>query len=178
MKEARCLHTRTIYQGRILNLTADQVELPNGHSVEFEMVRHPGAAAIVPVDADNHVIMERQYRYAASGYLLEVPAGKMDKDEAPEACAARELEEEAGVVAQTLTPMGFIYASPGFTDERIWLFLATGLRQTQQALETDEILQLERIPFAEAVAKALRGDITDGKSICALLRAQHFLAAK
>jgi ADP-ribose pyrophosphatase len=169
---------RDIYKGRVIEVSVDTVTLPNGRSVDLELVRHPGAAAIVPIDAQGRVVLVRQARYAASGYLLEVPAGKLDGGEEPRACAERELREETGLSAKTLTPLGFIWVSPGFTNERIWLFLAQGLTEGKQALESDEVLTLERMPLADAVAMAQRGELSDAKSVCGLLRAAHHLASR
>ena len=174
-RAAELAASREAWRGRMLTLNVDTVNLPNGLTVDLEIVRHPGAAAVVPVDKDNHVILVRQVRHATGGWLLEVPAGKLDHGEAPEVCAARELEEEAGVVAGKLVPMGSIWTTPGFSDERIWLYLATDLVQAQQDLDVDEVLTIERLPLKEAVERALSGDIDDAKSVCALLRARHHL---
>ncbi len=172
MIDPQLVERKEIFAGRVVTLSVDRVRLPNDKEIEMELVRHPGAAAIVPLHADGTVVLIRQARYAASGWLLEVPAGKLDANEAPETCAARELEEEAGLKAGKLTPLGFIWVSPGFTNERIWLYLATELTEAQQALEPDEVLTTMRLPLSEAVAMARRGDITDAKSVCALLRVQ------
>jgi ADP-ribose pyrophosphatase len=117
------------------------------------------------------VLLVRQYRYATGGFLLEVPAGKLDPDEAPESCAAREVEEETGFRPRRLDPLGFIWTTPGFTDERIWLFLARDLEATRQVLQHDEVLTVVRMPLPDAVERAVSGEIEDGKSVCALLRA-------
>ena len=127
------------------------------------------------LDARGHVVLVRQYRHAASGFLLEAPAGKLDAGETPEACARRELQEETGFYARDLVSLGFVWASPGFTDERLHLFLAQGIAPRQQALEADEVLTVETLPLAEAVKLAEHGDITDGKTVCALLRARAYL---
>ena len=173
MSEGKRLGGREVYHGRIVRLRVESVQLPNGNVCELELIRHPGAAAVVPVDEHGEVVLVRQYRHAASGWLLEVPAGKLDGDEAPELCAARELEEETGYAASDWTPLGWIWTTPGFTDEKIWLFLARGLTPARQALQADEVLEVERMPLGEAVARAARGEIRDGKSVCALLRAAH-----
>jgi ADP-ribose pyrophosphatase len=168
---AELLARREIHRGRIVDLALERVRLPNGHVVELEMVRHRGAAAVVPLLADGRVALVRQYRHAASGWLLEVPAGTLAEGEAPEACAAREIAEETGYRAGRLEPLGWVWTTPGFTDERIWLYLATGLEPGTPALDADEALEVEHLPLAEAVELALAGEICDAKSVCALLRA-------
>ncbi len=177
------LASREIFTGRTIRLTVDSVRLPNGMEVDLERIHHVGAAAVVPVTAEGEVLLVRQARWATGGWLLEVPAGKLDRStdggtEAPEACAARELEEETGFRAGHFEPLGWIWTTPGFADEKIWLFLATDLIPTQQTLEADEILHVERMPFAQAVEQALSGEIPDGKTVCALLRAAHRLGQR
>jgi ADP-ribose pyrophosphatase len=174
-KQGECLGSREVYNGRSFRLDVDRVRLPNGVEMDFEMIHHPGAAAIVPVLADRTALMIRQYRYATGGWLLEIPAGKLDPGEAPERCAIRETEEEVGYRPGRLIPLGWIWSSPGFLDEKIWLYLATDLRETQQATDHDEVLEIERMPLQEAIDKAVRGEIHDVKSACALLRAAHHL---
>ena len=169
------IERRSIYDGRVVRLSVDRVRLPNGNVAELEVIRHPGAAAVVPVDDEGRVLLVRQYRYAAGGWLLEVPAGKLDADEPPEVCARREVEEETGQRPGRLVSMGWIFTTPGFTDERIWLFLATGLHPTRQRLQHDEVLTVERLPLDEAVRRAASGEIRDAKSVCALLRTPTFL---
>jgi ADP-ribose pyrophosphatase len=164
------LSRRDIYQGRTFNVEVDQVRLPNGKEVEMEIVRHRGACAVIPLLDDGTVIFVRQYRYATGGWLLEIPAGKLDSGESPETCARREVEEEVGYRADKLESLGWIWATPGFADEKIHLFLATGLEPTPQRLEEDEVLHIERIPLQEAIELAAGGDFHDSKSICALLR--------
>jgi len=172
------LGSREIYRGRTFNVDVDQVRLPNGKEVELELVHHRGAAAVVPVLDDGTVLLVRQYRYATGGWLLEIPAGKLDNGESPETCAGREAEEEVGYRPSKLEPLGWIWSTPGFADEKIWLFLATGLELTKQGLEEDEVLQIERMPFQEAVEKAASGEIHDAKSAVALLRAARVYEQK
>jgi len=173
MRDAERLERRKVYRGRIVDLSVDRVRLPNGHVSELELIRHPGAAAVVPVDRNGDVILVRQYRYATDGWLLEVPAGKLDDSEAPELCATREVEEETGYKTGRLIPMGWIWTTPGFTDEKIWLFLGTDLTPSQSSLQPDEILSVQRMPLEKAVDLARSGEICDAKSVCALLRASH-----
>lgn len=160
-----------MYEGRFLTVNVDEVLLPDGRSCELEMIRHPGAAAVVPFDGAGNVILVRQYRYAADGWLLEVPAGKLDRGESPEDCALREVEEETGYKVGRLDPLGWIFTTPGFTDERIWLFRGTDLERGTQQLQSNELLEVVTLPLDEAVRAAADGKIRDSKSVCALLRA-------
>jgi ADP-ribose pyrophosphatase len=175
VNDVKLLASRRVFQGKVVDLSVDRVELPNGNVCDLEMIRHPGAAAVVPVDPAGNVLLVRQYRYAASGWLYEVPAGKLDAGEPPSVCATREVEEETGWRPGRLTEMGWIWTTPGFTDERIWLYLATDLEESEQALQPDEVLSVERMPLEQAVDLARRGEIRDAKSVCALLRALSFL---
>jgi ADP-ribose pyrophosphatase len=172
---AERLSSRTVFEGRRVQVRVDRLRLPGGREHDFEMIHHPGAAAVVPLLATGDVLMLRQYRYATGGWLLEIPAGTMSPGEAPEACAARELQEETGFQAAALQPLGWIWTTPGFTDERIWLYLATGLSAGRQALDDDEMLTLARMPLVQAVTMAAGGEIVDGKSVAALLRASSRL---
>jgi ADP-ribose pyrophosphatase len=170
-----------IYQGRVVDLSLDRVRLPNGNVTDLEMIRHPGAAVALPLDTGQdgieYALLVRQYRYAADGWLLEVPGGKLDGPEPPETCARREIEEEIGFEAGELVGLGSILTTPGFTDERIWLYLARDLKPIEggQALEDDEVLEIERLPLADAVERAISGDIVDAKTVAALLRAAAML---
>lgn len=171
---AERLASRKAFQGRHVEVDVDRVRLPNGHVAELELIHHPGAAAIVAVDS-GELLLVRQYRYATGGWLLEVPAGTLAPGESPAACAARELIEETGYGAQRWQPLGWVWSSPGFTDEKIWLFLASELAPARQRLEQDEVLSLARLPVSEAIEKAARGEIHDGKSLAALLLARPHL---
>ena len=175
MKEGKLLESRQVHDGKVVKLSVDRVELPNGSVTELEVIRHQGAAAVVPLTADGDVLLVRQYRHATGGWLLEVPAGKLDPGEAPDVCAVRETEEEVGYQTGRLDPLGWIWTTPGFTDEVIWLYLARDLVPGSQNLDGDEVLSVERMPLEEAVSKAHQGEICDGKSVCALLRAAAFL---
>lgn len=169
---------REIYTGRVVHLTAEEIVLPNGHRMEIEIIRHPGASAMVPVTADGKVILLRQYRHAAGGFLIEVPAGKLDPGEAPEVCAARELTEEAGVVAGRLTRLASIVPAPGFADEVIHIYLAEELSPAETAHEASEVITLFRRPLEECLSMIATGEIVDSKSICALFLADRFIRAR
>ena len=157
-----------IYRGKILNLDLETVTLPNGATVELEIIHHPGASAVVPLREDGQVLLIRQYRHAAGGYIYEIPAGKLAPGEEPRDCALRELEEEIGVRAGVLTPLLSILTTPGFTDETIHLFVARDLKPGRQHLDPDEVLEVAAVPLAEALAWIERGVIRDGKTIVAL----------
>ena len=175
------IERKPVHKGRIVDLSIDTVRFPNGQTGQLEMIRHSGASAVLPVlsdlDADDpQILLIRQYRYAAGGYLLEVPAGRPDKEgEDWEVCARRELQEETGLVAERLIPLTAIYTTPGFTDEKIYLFLALGLTTGETKLDEDEFLATETMPMSEALRMVRDGEITDAKTICTLLYAAGFL---
>ncbi len=160
--------TKTIYRGRVVDLDLDTVTLPNGTTIELEILRHPGAAAIVALRPDETVLLTRQYRHAAGGYIYEIPAGKLDRGEDARTCAARELEEETGYRAATIEPLLSMLTTPGFTDEMIHLFLATGLGPGVQQLGRDEVLQVIEMPLSRAIDLIQDGTIRDGKTIVGL----------
>jgi ADP-ribose pyrophosphatase len=175
------LHSRTVHVGRVVHLSMDTVRFPDGSTGELEMVRHSGAAAVLPVIHDGtdgpRVVLVRQYRYAAGGEILEVPAGRPDvPGEEWESCARRELEEETGLRARTLRRLGSILTTPGFTDEEIHVFMATELSPGQSAHDQDEFLAPVEMTLAEAMTMVRDGEIRDAKTICALALAQAALA--
>ena len=172
--------TERLYSGRIVNLDRDTVRFPDGSTGELEMLRHPGASAVVPFlddpeAADPRVLLLRQFRHAADGYIWEIPAGRLDPGEAPEACARRELEEETGMRAKRLDRLTTIYTTPGFTDERIHLFLASELDEGDHRREADEFMELHIRRWSEVREMIQRGEIGDGKTLVALLFAQAFI---
>ena len=175
------IERRPIHKGRIVDLSMDTVRFPNGKTGQLEMIRHSGASAVLPVlsdlDADDpQIVLIKQYRYAAGGYLLEVPAGRPDHEgEDWEVCARRELEEETGLVAERLIALTSIYTTPGFTDEKIRVFVAIGLSTGKTALDEDEFLDTVTMPMSEALEMVRDGEITDAKTICTLLYAAGFL---
>jgi ADP-ribose pyrophosphatase len=164
-------HAQQIYKGRIVDLRLEQVELPNGLKVELEVVHHPGAAAVVAVDAQGEVTLLRQYRHAVGGFIWEIPAGTLAAGEAPDACARRELREETGLTAAAWTALGSIVTTPGFCDERIHLFLARELSNGHPTLDHDEVLTVTRMPLQRALEMVRTGELEDAKSIAGLHRA-------
>ena len=172
--------SRRVYTGRIISVDVDKVRFPNGATGELEMVRHPGASAVVPFlddpkSPDPQIILIRQYRYAANGFVHEVPAGRLDNGEDPRDCALRELKEETGYSAKELIPLTTFYTTPGFTDEKIHLFAATGLTEGTSQLESDEVLDLVRVPVSRALEMISTGELVDGKSMVAIFFASQFL---
>jgi ADP-ribose pyrophosphatase len=176
------LATRRVYSGRVLDLDVDTVRFPDGSQGELEIIRHPGAAAVVPVLSDPRgpdpvLLLLRQYRYAVGGPVWEIPAGRLDSGESPEACARRELGEEAGVVAGRLDRLTTIWTTPGFTDEAIHLFWATELQTTRHAREPDEFIQVVTKPLSEVLQLIRDGEIRDGKTVVAILYMAGFIFA-
>ena len=177
------IESRRIYTGKIVSLDVDTVRFPDGSTGELEMIRHPGASAVVPFLSDPRgddpqVLMIRQYRYAADGYLYEIPAGRLDQGEAPRDCAVRELKEETGCTAEQVDYLITLYTTPGFTDEKIHLFMATGLSTGETKHEVDEFLDLQPMPLSRALEMVERGEIQDAKTIIGLLFAAGFRAGR
>ena len=163
------IQTKRMYTGIIVNVDVDTVTLPNGLTVDLEVVRHPGAAAVVPLkDDDGTVVLIRQFRQAAGGFIYEIPAGKLYPGEDPMACAARELEEEIGYRAGKLELLSSILTAPGFTDEVIHVYKGTGLTVGKQQLDRDEVLEVIELPLREAISMIETGLIRDAKSIVGL----------
>lgn len=165
-----------IFTGRVIQVTLEQVTLPNGRQTELEIVRHPGGAAVVALDAKERICLLRQYRHAAGGWIWELPAGKLDPGEPPLATARRELEEEAGMHAGRWQSLGDCLSSPGVFTEVVHLYLATELTRVGQRLEDHEVIEVHWIPFETALAMAHRGELRDGKTLAGLLRASAALA--
>ena len=159
-----------VYRGRIIDVVVDTVREGELTYVR-EVVRHPGGACVVAVYDDGTVALVRQYRHPTVRYVLELPAGRLTPPERPEECAARELEEELGVVAGRMEKLTEFFTTPGFCAEKLWVFLATDLRATAQALEEDEVLEIVRVSFARAFEMMAAGEIEDAKTIIGLLLA-------
>ena len=160
--------TKSIYHGKVITVNIDTVTLPNGLTVDLEMVRHPGAAAVVPLKEDGTVILIRQFRHAAGGFIYEIPAGKLHPGEDPKACAARELEEEIGYQAGRLELLSSIFTAPGFTDEVIHIYKATAMTKGRQHLDRDEVLDVIEMPLQEAMDMIRVGTIRDAKTMVGL----------
>ena len=160
--------TKSIFHGKVITVNIDTVTLPNGVTVDLEMVRHPGAAAVVPLKEDGTVILIRQFRHAAGGFIYEIPAGKLHPGEDPKACAARELEEEVGYLAGRLELLSSIFTAPGFTDEVIHIYKATAMTKGRQHLDRDEVLEVVEMPLQEAMDMIRVGTIRDAKTMVGL----------
>jgi ADP-ribose pyrophosphatase len=183
MGDSPRVSTRRVYTGRVINLDVDTVRFPNGTVGDLEMIRHPGASAVVPflsdpAGDDPQVLLIRQYRYAAERYLYEIPAGRLDPGEEPETCARRELREETGCTAERVEHLTTMYTTPGFTDERIHLFMAVGLTKGEDAREADEFIEVETMSLSRALTLIQQGEIQDGKTTLGLLFAAGFRAGK
>ena len=173
------LATERIHTGKIIKLDRDRVRYPDGSEADLEIIRHSGASAVVPFltdpeGDDPQILLLRQYRYAAEGYIYEIPAGRLDPGEEPAACAARELKEETGCTAAKIEPLFTMLTTPGFTDERIHVFLATGLTHGQSAREADEFVDVIVMRLSEALELIERGEVPDGKTALGILYAAGF----
>lgn len=168
----KTLASERIYDGTIIHVRRDRVLLPNGHTSMREIVEHPGGVGILALDRDGTVLLVRQYRYAFGRTLLEIPAGKREPEEEPFATARRELREETGVTADSWTPLGSLIASPGCYDEVLYLYLAQDLRYGDTDPDEDEFLRVERMSLDELARRCIDGEITDAKTVCAVLKAK------
>lgn len=159
------------------------MRFPDGHTGELEMVRHPGASAVIPFVSDPYgddpqILLIKQYRYAADEFIYEIPAGKLDDDEDPRICAERELREETGCSAERIEHLYTFYTTPGFTDERIHAYMATGLRHGETAHEKDEFMSVETVPLSAALELIKSGELKDAKSALAILYVAGFRLAR
>jgi 8-oxo-dGTP pyrophosphatase MutT (NUDIX family) len=164
-----------VFTGRVLQVNVEEVRLPNDHVATLDMVHHPGGAAIAALDEAGRICLVRQYRHAANGYIWEIPAGKIDHNEPPLQTAQRELEEEAGRRARQWRSLGDFLPSPGFLTEVVHLFLATGLTEVSNRLEASEVLEAHWLPFEQVMQMARSGELRDGKTLAALLRAAAYV---
>jgi len=177
------LGSRRVYTGRVLNLDIDQVRFPDKSTGELEIIRHPGASAVIPflsdpAGGDPQILLIKQYRYAAEDFLYEVPAGRLDPNESPADCARRELMEETGCSAERIEPLYTFYTTPGFIDERIHGFIATGLTRGESRREPDEFMTLETMTLSHALELIQRGEIRDAKTALLILFAAGFRAGR
>jgi ADP-ribose pyrophosphatase len=180
MGEAK-LGSRRVYTGRVLNLDIDKVRFPDNSTGELEIIRHPGASAVLPFlsepdSEDPQILLIKQYRYAAEDFLYEVPAGRLDPGEDPLDCARRELVEETGCSAERIEPLYTFYTTPGFIDERIHGFIATGLTRGESSREADEFMTVETMTLSHALELIRKGEIRDGKTAVLILYAAGFRA--
>ena len=173
--------SRFVHSGRVVHLSVDTVRFPDGSTGELELIRHSGAAAVLPVlgepdETDPDVLLVRQFRYATGGYIYEVPAGRPDRyGEDWEVCAKRELEEETGLVAGTLEHLTAIHTTPGFTDELIHLYIARNLQEGSIRRDEDEFMDVVRLKLSSVLEMIRTGEITDGKTICSVLYVATFV---
>jgi ADP-ribose pyrophosphatase len=174
MSEATILQRRVVHTGRVFELAVESVRLPNGVAVDLDVLRHPGAAAILPLTDAGEVLLIRQFRHAAGGEIWEIPAGTLNRGEKPFDCAHRELEEEVGMRAAELVELGEIVPVPGYSTERIHLYLARSLTASKQGLDADELIsEVRAVPAVEAVRWVVDGTIVDAKSAVAICRARE-----
>jgi ADP-ribose pyrophosphatase len=175
------LRSERIWTGKVFNFDVDRIRYPNGKEADFAIIRHPGASAVIPYlsepEADDpQILLLRQYRYAAGGYLYEVPAGRLDPGESPAECARRELQEETGCTAARVEELCSMFMTPGYTDERIHFFLATGITLGEADREEDEFAETVVLPLSRALAMIEQGEITDAKTAVAILFSAGFRA--
>ncbi len=169
--------SKTIYTGRVFKLASDNITLSNGVNLDIDIIRHPGASAIVPLLSQNAVILIKQYRYAAGGYIWEIPAGTLNPGESPLECAKRELIEETGYRADKMEKLTEIVPVPGYSDERIHIFLATDLSPAKQNLDRDEMLNVHEVKMEAALEMIAKGEIIDSKTISGLYLASIMTAS-
>lgn len=173
------IRSEEIYHGKILHITRDTVLLENGTEALREVVHHPGGACVVPLTANGEVLMVRQFRYPHLAETLEVPAGKLEYGEDPLECAVRELKEEAGCTAEALEPLGWLFPTPAYDKEVIYMYLARHLHENKgQSLDEDEFLDVERIPLKKAVEMVMNNEIFDAKTQIALLKTARLLESE
>ena len=165
-----------IFSGRLIDLYFDQIELPNGKSSTREWIKHPGAVCIIPILPNGNLCLIRQYRYGPRAEFIEIPAGKLDVGEDPLVCAKRELEEEIGYIAGKLTLLTNIHPAIGFSNEKMWVYLAEDLILSKQSLDQDEFLELYPIPVKKAIDLIYEGKITDVKTVIGILWLDKFLS--
>jgi ADP-ribose pyrophosphatase len=172
MMEEKTIKTKGIYEGKIINLRVDTIKLPDGREATREIIEHPGGVAVLPVDADGNVYLVRQYRKPIEHALLEAPAGKLCKGEEHLSCGIMELKEETGLTAGSITYLGFVFPSPGYSNEVIHLYLARQLSHGQQNTDSDEFVDIEVYHIDDVIKMCQSGEITDAKTVAAVFRAK------
>ena len=175
MLKPKVVASTPAHDGRVIKVSTERLRYSNGREYDVDYVRHPGAAAVVAIDAANRVCLVRQYRHGIEDFMWEIPAGKLDAGEPPEVCAVRELQEETGVSARRWTPLGVYIPAPSIFTELIHLYLARDLNVGAASPDADEELELKWLPLDQAIGHVLRGEWNDGKTAMALLRAQFQL---
>jgi ADP-ribose pyrophosphatase len=175
MRKPEVVASTPQHRGRVIQVSTERLRYANGREFDIDYVRHPGAAAVVAVDAGSRVCLVRQYRHGVEDFLWEIPAGKLDAGEPPQICAVRELQEEAGVTAQRFTSLGLYMPAPGIFTEVIHLYLARDLEVGPSNPDADEELEVKWLPLEQAIGQVLSGELNDGKTALGLWRAQHQL---
>ena len=172
-ERSETINQETVFSGRIVEARVDTLLMPDGRQITREVIHHPGAVAIIPIDSDDSVLMVRQFRYPVGLELLEIPAGVIEEGESPDHTAQRELREETGYASKNLRPLGGVYSSPGFCDEMLYIYLARDLVEGRLPGDEDEDITVERVPLSEVDRLIRIGEIQDAKSVAGLLMARY-----
>lgn len=175
MSFEKTVEENCVYDGKVVKVFCNKTELENGNVVKREVVEHNGGVGILPIDSEGNVYLVRQYRVGASEELIEIPAGKLEIGEDPVKCGLRELSEETGFSASGLVSLGYIYPTPGYDTEKIHIFIAKNLIEGEQHMDEDEFLDVIKMPYVKALMMIESGEITDAKTIIALLRAEKWM---
>ena len=176
--EEKTVSSKHIYKGNIINVEHVTVTLPDGRQATRDLIMHPGASAVIPLNEKGELYMVRQYRKAIEAISLEIPAGKLDSGEDPKICAERELKEETGLTAEKITHLISIHSTPGFSNEVLHLYAATGLSEGESCSDTDEFISTEKYSVAQLEDMVLKGEITDAKSIIGIFLADKIISGK
>jgi len=167
--------TETIYEGKVFDLRLDRVRMPNGRETTLDIIQHPPAVTLIPVDDEGNILFVRQYRHAVGDEILELPAGVMEDGESPEVCAGREIREETGMSAGSLQPLGEFHQVPGYSTEYMYIYLARDLKPAPLPGDEDEYISVERYSVDRAYEMAMHGEIVDAKTLASLLLAIPYL---